>query len=127
MQSVTKFVEQSFNLLVGHQRGLVRCRRRKITKQSDSRSLVFSIRQQFAADYFELGEVIEFSFARKHIEIKHPKRFARGSIGHHIKLEIVDPFVRRGNLFELQTEDALINIEHPIEYPLEREKCAQCF
>src|SRR4026209_3003249 len=125
MQSVTKFVEQSFNLLVGHQRRLVRGRRRKVTNQSDSWSLVFSIRQLFAADDFELGEVIEFSFARKHIEIKHSKRFARGRIGHHIKLEIVDPFVRHGDLLELQTEDPLINIEHAIEYPLEREKCAQ--
>ena len=78
-------------------------------------------------DDFELREVIEFSFARKHIEIKHPERLARGGIGHHVKLEIVDPFVRRGDLLELQAEDALINGEHAIEHFLEREKCAQRF
>src|SRR5438067_13603603 len=89
MKRVTEFVEQSFDFLVRQQRRLVRCRRRKIAKQRDSWPLVFSIRQQFAADNLKLGKVIEFSFARKHIEIKHSERFARGRIGHHIKLEIV--------------------------------------
>ena len=127
MQSVTEFVEQSLDLLVRHQRGLVSRRRRKVAKQGDSWPLVFSIRQQFAADDFELCEVIEFSFARKHIEIKHPERFARGGIGHHVKLEIFDPFVRCGDLLEFQTKDALINIEHAVEHFLEREKYAQRF
>src|SRR5215510_10631922 len=125
MQSVTEFVKQSFNFLVGHQRRLVRCRRRKVAKQGDCWSLVFSIRQQLAADDFELSKVIEFSFARKHIEIKHSERLARGGIGYHVKLEIVDPFVRRGDPFKLQTKDALINVEHSVEHLLEREICPQ--
>src|SRR5258708_13820012 len=122
VQSVTEFVEQSLDLLVRHQRRLVSCRRRKVAKQGDSWSLVFSIRQQFAADDFELCEVIEFSFARKHIEIKHPERFARGGIGHHVKLEIFGPFVRCGDLLEFQTNNALLNIEHAVEHFLYREK-----
>src|SRR5437762_4680488 len=116
MKRVTEFVEQSFDFLVCHQRRLVRCRRRKIAKQGDSWPLVFSVRQQFASDDFELGEVIEFSFARKHIEIKHPERLAGGGIGHHVELEIVDPFVRRSDLLKRQTKDALIYIEHAVEH-----------
>src|SRR5262249_30469806 len=127
MQSVTEFVKQSFNFLVGHQRRLVRCRRRKVAKQGDWWSLVFSIRQRLAADDFELSKVIEFSFARKHIEIKQPERFTRRGIGYHVKLEIVDPFVRRGDPFKLQTENALINVEHAVEHFLKREVCAQSF
>src|SRR6266542_2287872 len=111
MQGVTEFVEQSIDLLVRQQRQLISCRRRKIAKQGDGWSLVFSIRQQFAAHNFELGEVIEFSFTREHIQIKHPKRFASGGIGDHVKLEVVDPFVRHGNFFELQTKDVLIKVE----------------
>ena len=127
MKRVTEFVEQSFDFLVCHQRRLVRCRRGKIAKQGDSWPLVFSVRQQFATDDFELGEVIEFSFARKHIEIKHPERLAGGGIGHHVELEIVDPFVRRSDFLKLKTKDALINIEHAVEHLLEREICAQRF
>ena len=71
--------------------------------------------------------MIEFSFAREHIEIKHAERLAGGGVGHEIKLEIVDPFVRRGDLLEFQPEDVLINVEHPVEHFLEREKDAQRF
>ena len=71
--------------------------------------------------------MIEFSFARKHVEVKHAERLAGGGIGHEIKLEIVDPFVRHGDLFKLQAEDALINGEHSIEHLLEREVITQRF
>ena len=71
--------------------------------------------------------MIEFSFAWKHIEVKHPERLAGGGIGHHIKLEIVDPFVRRCDLLKLQTENVLINVEHSVEHVLEREICPQRF
>src|SRR5438046_8723358 len=95
MQRVTEFVEQSLDLLVCHQRWLVRCRRRKVAKQADRWSLVFSVRQQFAADDFELGEVIEFSFAWQHIEMKHRARLAGGGIGPQAELATVAPLVRR--------------------------------
>src|SRR6266511_3231669 len=121
MQGVTEFVEQSFDLLVRQERRLIGCRRRKVAKQGDGWSLVFFIRQQFATDDFELGEVIEFSFTREHIQIKHPKRFASRGIGDHVKLEVVDPCVRHGNFFELQTKDVLINVEHAVQDLLERE------
>src|SRR5439155_11384414 len=100
-------------------------RGRKIAKQSDSWSLIFSVRQQFAADDVELRKVIEFPFARKHIEIEHPERLARSGISDEIKLEIVNPFVRRGDLFEFQAENALVNVEHTVEHLLEREIQAQ--
>src|SRR5215469_10722768 len=125
MQRMTEFVKESFDLLVRQQRRLIRCRRRKVAKQSNSWALVFSVVQQFAADNFELSEVIEFSFTRKHIEIKHPERFDGGGIGHHIKLEVVNPFVGRNDLFKLQAKDALINVEHAVEHLLEREIHAQ--
>ena len=89
--------------------------------------MIFSIGQEFAADDIELGEVIEFSFARKHVEIKHAERLARGGIGDEIKLEIVDPLVGRSDWFKLQSENVLIDGEHAIEHFLEREKDAQRF
>ncbi len=101
MQGVTKFVEQRFHVAVCQQRRLVCRRGRKIAKQCDSRPLVFTVRQQFPADDVELGEVVELAFPRKHIEIKHSKRLARGGIGHDIKLEIIDPLVGRTDFFKL--------------------------
>ncbi len=71
--------------------------------------------------------MIEFSFAREHIEIKHAERFARGRIGDQIKLEIVNPLVGCGDLFEFQTENVLVNVEHPVEHFLEREIGAERF
>ena len=71
--------------------------------------------------------MIEFSFAREHIEVKHPERFATGGIRHQIKLEIIDPFVGGGDLFKFQTKDVLVNAEHPIEHFLEREIRPQSF
>ena len=71
--------------------------------------------------------MIEFSFAREHVEIKHAERFARGRICDHIKLEIVNPFVGRGDPFEFQAENALIDVEHSIEHFLEGEIRAQSF
>ena len=63
--------------------------------------------------------MIEFSFPREHVEIEHPERLPAGSVGHHVELEIVDPFFRCDNLGKFQAEDALIDVEHPIERPLE--------
>ena len=56
-----------------------------------------------------------------------PERLARARVAHHVKLEIVDPFVGRGDFLELQAEDALVNGEHAIEHFLEREEVAQRF
>ena len=89
--------------------------------------MIFSVGQQFAAENLELSEVVEFSFARKHIEIKHAEWLTSGGIGHEIKLEVADPFVRRGDLFKLQTENALVDVEHAIEHLLEWEISAQGF
>src|SRR5947207_15094680 len=105
MQSMTKLVEQGFYVLMCQQGGLVGGRRRKIEKQSDCRWLVFSIRQHFSADDVELCEVIEFSFAWKHIELEHAKALARGGSGNDIKLTVIDPFVGRDDHIELQTEN----------------------
>ena len=66
----------------------------KLQSKRDGRPLIFSIWQELAADDFKLREVIEFSFARKHIEIEHAERLARRGIGHGVELEIVDPFLR---------------------------------
>src|ERR1041384_4587356 len=100
MQAVTEFVEQRFYVLMREQGRFVGGRRREVAKQSDGRPLVFSIRHQFAADDVELCEVIEFSFAREHVEVKHAQRLATGGVGYQIKLEIIDPFVRRGDFFK---------------------------
>src|SRR6202045_2383769 len=127
MQGVAEFVKERLDILMAEQGGLVRAPRRKITKQRDGRALIFSVRQELAADDVELGEVIELSFAWEHIEVKHPKRFARGRIAHEIKLQIVDPFVRRRDLLKLQSKNVLIDGEHAIEHFLEWEKDAQRF
>ena len=71
--------------------------------------------------------MIEFSFARKHIEIKHAERLTRDGIGHQIKVQIIDPLVRRSDLFKFQAENALINVEHAVEHFLERKIRAQRF
>src|SRR6184192_3328835 len=78
MQAVAEFVEQRFYILVCEQRRFVRSWRREIAKQRDGGPLVFAIGQEFAADNVELREVIEFSFAREHVEVKHAERFATG-------------------------------------------------
>ncbi len=65
--------------------------------------------------------MIELSFAREHVEVKYSKRFAAGRIGDEKELQIVDPFVGRGDFFKLQAENALINIEHSLERFLKRE------
>ena len=127
MKCVAKFVKQRFDVGMRHERRFVRARRRKVAEQRGNGALIFSVRQKFAADDWEFGEVVELSFARKHVEIKHAKRFAGGGVGHHVELEIVDPFVGRVNFLKLQTEDALINVEHSFEYFLEREKVAKRF
>src|SRR5436190_19268656 len=120
-------MKKCFNVAVRHQGGLVRARRWEIAEQGDGWSLIFSVRQQFAAQNLELCEVVEFSFARKHIEIKHSEGLTGGGIGHQIKLEVVDPFVRRGDLFKFQTKNALVDVEHAVEHLLEREISAQRF
>src|SRR6266446_8356945 len=97
---------------------------REIAKQRRDGALIFSVSELFAADNSEFGEVIEFSVARKHVEIEHAERLAGGGVGHHVKLEIVDPLVRRDDFFKLQTENALVNVEHAFEHFLEREKIA---
>ena len=71
--------------------------------------------------------MVELAFARKHIEIKHAERLTGCGIGYEIKLKIIDPLVRRSDLFKLQAENALINIEHPVEHFLEREIRTQGF
>ena len=71
--------------------------------------------------------MIELSFARKVIEIKQAERLAGGGIGHHIELEVIDPLGGRADPFELQTENALINVEHTVEHFLKREKGPQRF
>src|SRR5436190_24382716 len=92
------------------------------TQESGYRPLILGVRQKLAADYRKFGEVIEFSFARKHVEIKHAKRLAGRGVRYHVKLQVVDPFVRRGDFLELQTENALVNVEHAFQHFLEREK-----
>ena len=47
--------------------------------------------------------------------------------GDEIPPEIVNPFVRCDDLFEFETKDALINIEHPVEDFLEGEIRTQRF
>src|SRR5207248_7117784 len=71
VQGVAEFVEKRFHIGVRHERRLVRARRRKITKQRRDWPLIFSVSEQLAADDRKLGEVIEFSFTRKHVEIEH--------------------------------------------------------
>jgi hypothetical protein len=95
--------------------------------RSAEKPVIFPVRQNFAADDFEFGEMIEFSFARKHVEVKHAQRFAGGGIGHDVKLKITNPFVGRGDLFEFQTEDALVNVEPALEHSLEWEISAEHF
>src|ERR1700730_17263057 len=87
VQAMAEFVEKRFDIGMGHERRLVRARRREISKQRRDRSLIFSVGEQFAADDSKFGEVIEFSFARKHVEIEHAQRLAGGGLGHHVKLE----------------------------------------
>ena len=125
MQGVAKFVEESFHLRMAEQRWLVLARRRKIAQQEHGWPLIFSLRQKLALDDGEFSEVVVFSLARKHIEIKHAQRLAAGRISHHVKLEIVDPLVGRTDFFEFEPEDVLVDVEHPIEHFLEREICAQ--
>ena len=127
VQDVAEFVEQRFHVGMGHERRLVCARRRKIAKQRRNRTLILAVRQLFATDDRKLGEVIKFSFAREHIEIKHAERFAGGGVGYHVKLEIVDPLVRRFDFLKLQTKNALVDIEHSFEHFLEREKGAERF
>src|SRR5437660_9901850 len=103
-------MEQRFHIGMRHKRRFVPAWRWKVTQQSGDRSLIFAVWQKFAADNRKFGEVIELSFAREHIEVKHTERFAGGGIRHHIKLEIVDPFVRRGDFLKLQPEDALVDV-----------------
>ena len=78
MQRVSKFMEKRFDVLMRHQRWSVAICRREIAKQRHGRPLVLSVRKELAADDVELREVVEFSLAREHVEIKHPQRLARG-------------------------------------------------
>src|SRR5207244_13563560 len=95
MQAVAEFVEQRFYILVCEQRRFVRSWRREIAKQRDGGPLVFAIGQEFAADNVELREVVEFSFAREHVEVKHAERLATGGIGDQINVAVSDQYVGR--------------------------------
>src|SRR5437764_829445 len=75
----------------------------------------------------ELGEVIKLSVAWEHVEVKQTQGFAGRGIAHRPELEIVDPFIGRGDLFEFQPENPLINGKHSINYFLEREKIPERF
>src|SRR5437764_3531909 len=127
MQTVAEFMKQCLHVLVCHQRRLVRTRWREIEKQRYYRPLVFSVWQQFATYDLELSEVIEFPFTREHIELEKPKRFTRRGIAHYIKLHVIDPFERHRDVFKFQPENALVNVEHPVEHLLEWEIGAQRF
>ena len=56
--------------------------------------------------------MIEFPFAWKHIEVKQAEWLAGRGIAHDKELEIIDPFIRHGDLIEFQAEDVLIDGEH---------------
>ena len=127
VERVTEFVEERFHVGVCHERRFLRARWRKIAQERGYRPLIFAVWQKFTADDWKFGEVVKFSVARKHIEIKHAKRLAGGGIRHHVKLQVVDPFVRRGDFLELQTENALVNVEHAFQHFLEREKRPERF
>ena len=70
-------------------------------------------------------EVIVFALARKHVEIEQAERLAGLRVGHGVKLQVADPFVRRFDALEFQAEDALVNREHAVQHALIREINAQ--
>src|SRR4029077_19888578 len=101
-----EFVEKSLYILVTQKGRLVLAGRREVTDERARRTLVFSVGQQLTRNDPELGEVIELSIAREHVEVEHAERLSAGRVGHHVELKIVDPFFRRDDLGKFQTEDA---------------------
>ena len=57
----------------------------------------------------EFGEMIVFAFAREHVQIEQPQRFAGGGVGHGVELQIGNPLVGGLDLLEFQAENALVN------------------
>src|SRR6516164_8286527 len=79
-----KFMEDSGNVAVRHERWTIFCRRRKITNETSGRPLIQSIFKTLAVDDREICEMIKFSCPGKHVHVKHPERRIRIFVYHRV-------------------------------------------